>query len=646
MYLHCIYKGVEMSFNEAQLSAINHNQGPALVLAGPGSGKTTVITQRIKNLITEYHVSPKNILVITFTKMAANEMKTRYEKLIGRSEYTVTFGTFHAIYFTILKHATHIKAENIIRQDQQIDYIKRLFDRYELDITDVNEYAGQILSEIGRVKNDRIAIDEYNSKICPEKVFRDIYHRLDQMMKRNRLIDFDDMMIECYDLLSNHPDLLEAWRQKYQYILIDEFQDICQAQFDVIHLFLEKRQNIFIVGDDDQSIYGFRGARPDIMLSFEHIFTDCKRINMNTNYRSTANIVNCAKSVIEHNTNRFHKFITTDNPVGNQVQVYEFSDLTAENEFLVEQIMQWKNSGGSLAQCAILTRTNACGDTFTKHLVEKNIKFIARETVKCIFSHWIWLDICSYIQIAHGNRNRSEIFRIMNKPVRYISRDSMPHEIVNFNAVKSYYNGKQWMQQRVDDLLFDLKMIQKLKPYAAVNYIRKGAGYEDFLKTYAKEHQIAYQELVETLDEIHESARTFATFEQWFAFVEEYKEQIAEHNNHLKSRRNSSCTQEGNEQEDAVNICTLHACKGLEFEVVFIMDAIEGMMPYHKAVLEEEIEEERRMFYVAMTRAKKHLNICFTDERYNKEVQMSRFIEEMDLKYTNLHLINKDEKHR
>ena len=289
-------------FNKAQLNAINHYKGPAMVLAGPGSGKTTVITHRIKNLIEQYNISPSQILVITFTKMAATEMKERFLKLTNNRYLAVTFGTFHAIYFTILKHAYNYNAANIIRQSKQIEFITSLIDNYELEFNNKEEFVQKILSEISFVKGQRIK--EYTSVNCPPKVFEDIFNKYNQMMARKRLIDFDDMMGYCYELFDKRKDVLEAWQNKYEFILIDEFQDISDIQFDVVRQLAAKYRNIFIVGDDDQSIYGFRGARPQIMMGFQNIYKDLKRIDMNTNYRSTSNIVNAAKSLIDINKER------------------------------------------------------------------------------------------------------------------------------------------------------------------------------------------------------------------------------------------------------------------------------------------------------------------------------------------------------
>lgn len=625
-----------MAFNEAQKAAIAHGKGPAMVLAGPGSGKTTVITHRILHLIRECKVNPTNILVITFTRMAAKEMKDRFLKLSNYEYGTVTFGTFHAIFFAILKHAYHYRADNIIRTQEQMDFLKNQIRLYELEVTDENEYAGQILSEISRVKNERFRLDEYEPVNCSKQIFSKIYDRYEKMLHQRRMIDFDDMMVYCYELFTQRPDILAAWQNQYQYILTDEFQDICRAQYDVVRLLTEPRRNLFIVGDDDQSIYGFRGAKPDIMREFERDYKEAAMIHLNTNYRSDAHIVMDAGAVITHNQNRFKKDITTVNGAGAMVQVHEFETVEDENTFILQQINQISAEQPQGTTMAVLTRTNAGAGPTIQKFVELNLPFEAREPVNNIFHHWIAEDLFAYLSLAEGCRERNVFLKVMNKPVRYLSRDALPVPVVSFEQIREFYQDKDWMQTRINDLIFDLNMIQKLSPFAAVNYIRRAVGYEDYLKMYAKEHRIKEQDLLDRLDEIQESGRGYASYTEWKEYIKEYSKRLEETAKSHKEDPN-------HKNREAVHIVTMHACKGLEYDVVFLVDVNEGMTPYHKAVLNPEIEEERRMFYVAMTRAKKQLYLCFVRQRYNKKMHRSRFIEELDPNHTEYHLLEKEE---
>ena len=282
---------MKKQFSDAQSKAINHYTGPCLVLAGPGSGKTLVITHRTKNLIQNYQVNPSNILVITFTKAAATEMQERFDKLMDGQKLPVSFGTFHAVFFKILKYAYNYRAENILREDMKYRIIKELVDRENLDLEDEKEFIASIIAEIGNVKGDMIDIENYYSSNCSDEVFRRIYKGYDDRLRRKNMLDFDDMLIMCYELFRARKDILSAWQNKYQFILIDEFQDINRVQYEVMKMLAEPQNNLFIVGDDDQSIYRFRGARPEIMLNFEKDYPGSKRIVLDENYRCSGAVV-------------------------------------------------------------------------------------------------------------------------------------------------------------------------------------------------------------------------------------------------------------------------------------------------------------------------------------------------------------------
>ena len=292
-----------MKINKSQLKAINHNKGPMLVLAGPGSGKTLVITRRTQNLIEEYGVNPSNILVITFTKAAAIEMKERFHSLTQGAGKGVCFGTFHAVFFTILKYAYNFNASNIIREDQRYQLFKEIIRQLQLEIDDEKDFISNLISEISLVKGERMDLDHYYSINCSEEVFKKVYQSYQNQLRRANLIDFDDMLLLCFELLRERKDILALWQEKYQYILIDEFQDINQVQYDIIKMLALPDNNLFIVGDDDQSIYRFRGASPDIMLNFDKDYPDSTMVFLDTNYRSTKNIVNSAGNVIKNNKN-------------------------------------------------------------------------------------------------------------------------------------------------------------------------------------------------------------------------------------------------------------------------------------------------------------------------------------------------------
>lgn len=608
-----------MNFNESQLTAINFHKGPALVLAGPGSGKTAVVTMRVKTLIEQYHVNPSNILVITFTKAAANEMKERFMKLMNKSGIPVSFGTFHGVYFTILKHAYNYKAENIITEEEQLNCIKRIVSKMHLEYDNEKEFFSNILSEISRVKGDLIDINHYFSVNCAQEAFRRIYEEYDRSLKSYRKIDFDDMILYCYELFRERPDILGAWQNKYQYILIDEFQDINRVQYDVIKMLAAPQNNLFIVGDDDQSIYGFRGARPEIMQQFPKDFADTRIIQLDVNYRCQENIVKSAIKVINNNEKRFKKDIKAFRKSEEPVHVKEFSDVFEEAADVIKFIKKYQEQGIDYKEMAVLTRTNEGGRYIISKLMEYNIPFRARDTIPSLYSHWIAKNILAYINIALGNRDRNLFIQIMNKPKRYISRDALTSPIIDFDQIRDeYLNDRAWMLERIDQLEGDLHVLSNLNPFGAINYIRRGIGYDEYLREYATEMQINQDELFEVLNELLEDAREFDDYSKWFKHIEQYEERL---------KAESKSIKESN--EDAVNIVTMHCAKGLEYETVFIIDANESIVPYKKAILNNEVEEERRMFYVAMTRAKQHLHIFHVKNRFNKNLEVSRFVNEI-----------------
>lgn len=613
-----------MEKNQAQEVAISHKDGALLVLAGPGSGKTLVITERTKHLIKSHNIPENRILVITFTKAAAAEMKNRFLRLMGQDKTAVSFGTFHGIFFSILKYAYRFTAKNIVREETRIQLLKEIIHRQRLEEEDEKEFISDLISEISLVKGNMIDLNNYYSINCSDQVFRTIYNEYNNRLRQARLLDFDDMLVYCYELLSQRPDILKIWQTKFKYILIDEFQDINKLQYDIIRMLSEPENNLFIVGDDDQSIYRFRGAKPEIMLNFPEDYPDCKKIILDRNYRSTAKIVETAGRLIYHNEKRFKKNIHAVREEGQDVIIKEFKTLAEENTKLAEEILSLNKKGIDLSKIAILLRTNMGYGALVHKLMEYNIPFRMRDSLPNIYDHWISTDIISYIKIAIGNKDRSNYLRIINKPKRYISRDCFDSAEVNLEDIKDYYEDKSWVIDRLDQLEYDLDLLANSRPYGGINYIRRGIGYEDYLKEYAESRKIKVTELTDILDELMDNAKEFKSYEQWFSYIDEYKEELKKQSEKV-----------ANKDIDSVTIATIHSSKGLEFPVVFIVDVNEGITPHKKAVLPLDIEEERRLFYVAITRAKDYLYVLSTRERYNKTMDPSRFVEELKIKEKN-----------
>lgn len=613
IFLNCGVRKQEMAFSKAQTQAIMHKDGPMMVLAGPGSGKTTVITHRIQYLTKEYGIDPGDILVITFTRAAAEEMRERYEALTGGGS-RVTFGTFHSIFFRILKLAYRYTADNIVREDQQMQFVRELAQVGGLEPEDENEFAASILSEISSVKGERIALEHYYSKNCPDAVFRQLYAGYEEKMRRAGLIDFDDMMVLCLELFTERKDILSAWQRRYRYILIDEFQDINRLQYEIVRMLAKPEDNLFIVGDDDQSIYRFRGAKPEIMLGFERDYPGAGRILLDVNYRSTEEIVAPALRLIGENQKRFSKAIHTTGRHGKNVITKLWQDPGEENLAIAREIQLYLQSGVRPGDIAVLYRTNAGPRFLMEKLMEYNLPFRTRDTVPNLYEHWISRNILTYIRIAMGSRAREDILQVINRPKRYISRDAMPDETVSFERMKVFYAEKDWIAERIESLEGDLRAIARMSPLAAVNYIRQGMGYDEYLIEYAAFRRMRPEELLETADELKESAAGFKTFDEWFAHIEAYKEELLRQ---AAQRRTET---------DAITLATMHSAKGLEFPIVYILDANEGITPHSRAMLDEDMEEERRLFYVAMTRAKTRLHVYAVRERYHKKAEVSRFV--------------------
>lgn len=613
IFLNCGVRKQEMAFSKAQTQAIMHKDGPMMVLAGPGSGKTTVITHRVQYLTKEYGIDPGDILVITFTRAAAEEMRERYEALTGGGS-RVTFGTFHSIFFRILKLAYRYTADNIVREEQQMQFVRELAQAGGLEPEDENEFAASILSEISSVKGERIALEHYYSKNCPDAVFRQLYAGYEEKMRRAGLIDFDDMMVLCLELFTERKDILSAWQRRYRYILIDEFQDINRLQYEIVRMLAKPEDNLFIVGDDDQSIYRFRGAKPEIMLGFERDYMGAGRILLDVNYRSTEEIVAPALRLIGENQKRFSKAIHTTGRHGKNVITKLWQDPGEENLAIAREIQLYLQSGVRPGDIAVLYRTNAGPRFLMEKLMEYNLPFRTRDTVPNLYEHWISRNILTYIRIAMGSRAREDILQVINRPKRYISRDAMPDETVSFEKMKAFYAEKDWIAERIESLEGDLRAIARMSPLAAVNYIRQGMGYDEYLIEYAAFRRMRPEELLETADELKESAAGFKTFDEWFAHIDAYKEELLRQ---AAQRRTET---------DAITLATMHSAKGLEFPIVYILDANEGITPHSRAMLDEDMEEERRLFYVAMTRAKTRLHVYAVRERYHKKAEVSRFV--------------------
>ena len=614
-----------MKLNRGQDEAIKHGNGPCMVLAPPGSGKTLIVTERTRYLIEESEVRPDQILVITFTRYAAREMKERFERLTAGKNYPVTFGTFHSIFYGILKCAYGIGANNLMSEKESSVLLQEVLDQTDIESTpeveDEDELVRELLREVGMVKNGLYHLKDFHSKYLTQDEFAEVFRSYEHQKKELKKFDFDDMLVQCYALFRKKPEILQGWQKRFQYILIDEFQDINRVQYEVIRMLAAPRYNLFVVGDDDQSIYGFRGAKPELMLYMKQEFPALRTISLTVNYRSTEFITGAAARVILHNDTRFYKRVQSFRGRGQNVHVQEVLDEQEEAQYVTEEIQKKLDQGIKPGEIAVLFRTAVQARMISEILSEHRIPFEMRDYVTNFYKHFIVKDMMAYLQLAAGKRDRSLFLTICNRPLRYLARNSMENRQVNFEDLRKFYCDKDWMLDIIDQFDVDVRMMKNMAPYAAIQYIRKKIGYDDFLKEYAEKHQIPWKQLMDVVAELEERSKNFKSYDEWEIHIAKYTQELEEQQ--AKARKIKG------ERENKVQLMTIHSAKGLEFEDVFVIHANEGEIPHQKAEKKEEIEEERRLFYVALTRAKNNLCISYITQKNGNSIKPSRFVEEL-----------------
>lgn len=602
-------------FNEDQIKAIKWFKGPMLVLGTPGSGKTTVIVERIRNLIDIEGVAPGRILVITFTRAAANSMKQRF--VSSRDDEKVRFGTFHSFFFWVIKTAYGYRNEDILTEEERRKLIRGLLSNDDQGLSDNEELITSVLRQIEKVDSELIDIENYYSSDLPEHQFRNIYNRFKELKKKSGKLDFNDMMHMCYTLLKERPDILDLIRKSYPYILVDEFQDTNLLQYEILKMLAAPLNNLFVVGDDDQSIYGFRGARPDIMLSFKETYKDAEIVTLRTNYRCKKDITRLSGKLISHNKKRYDKELKSDSLSDGLIKIQQVKDITTQNELLISRIRDSLDKGVEASDIAVLYRTNMSPRRLIYKLREYNIPFVAKDAVPDIFSSPMVSCIMDYLYFANGDRSRKRFLRFMNKPLRYVPRDILIDENVDIHELIRRTADKGYLQTNLMLLRNHLERIRELSPLAAVSYIRKVVGIDKYVSEYSKERALDEGEFIDLLDEFQSITREFESFGDLADFAIREKKTLEEEYNKMQSDR-----------ADAIQLMTMHSSKGLEFSEVHIINCVEGEIPHKKSRREYELEEERRMFYVAMTRAMDKLYIYSPRSMAEKNMKISRFINE------------------
>lgn len=604
-----------------------HADGPAMVLAGPGSGKTFVTVHRIQRLITSQGIDPAHILVITFTKAAALEMQERFFRLMETEHLPVRFGTFHAVFYHILKQSVQYRDYTIITETEKRKLIRDIIQNDKRFVYLQEEDIEEILTAVSRYKI-KVAEAEIKSQgkedgaagmqrpgaagSAPEirKMNREdflfLFGEYQSWLAEIYKFDFDDLMTACLRLLQEEPQTLSAWQARFHYILVDEFQDISPIQYEIVRLLAAPEDNLFVVGDDDQSIYGFRGASPDSMKRFMADFGQAKQILLDVNFRCHGDIVRAAANVIAENENRIPKQIVPAHEDGKGIRICRAESEERLRELVTEMLWEERRAG-TLAACAMICRTNLECGFWAQTLHEAGIPYTMRERPKNRFSHCVIQDLCAYLALGQGDHVRRHFLRVMNRPVRYMKRDSLPETKVNREALIRYYADKPLIQARVKRLYRDIDCLAGKRVHLQIHYIRKVIGYEDFLREkYGSENA---KELIRIGEEFEAFSRRFSSVRDMRTYMEQYAEAIKE------PERNG----------EGLQLMTMHASKGLEFQTVYVPECNEGKIPSDRSETPAEIEEERRMFYVAMTRAKNKLCLLYHDGKTGKDAP-SRFL--------------------
>lgn len=594
-----------MTCTPDQRKAICHTVGPAQILAGPGSGKTFVTVHRIRHLILEENVDPGHILVITFTKAAALEMQQRFFTLMEGQKPPVWFGTFHAIFYHILKQSAQYRGYTIITETERRKLIRQIMHMHRRFCYLQEEDMEEILSVISSCKAGRKESSIPIQKMTPDDVMF-LLHEYQSYLQEFQQFDFDDLMQCCLTLLREDACCLAAWQAQFRYILVDEFQDISPVQYKIVKLLAAPEDNLFIVGDDDQSIYGFRGVSPDSMMQFLADYPQAVQIPLAVNYRCHAEIVEAAGRVITENIKRLPKDIQAVHSKGDGLELCMCPDEEALKKAFVEYLLQ-EQKEDTLTGSAIICRTNVACGLWAQVLHGAGIPYVMKEKKKNRFAHFVIRDIRAYLALGQGKYDRKYFLRIMNRPLRYLKRDSLSAEKVDREELVKWYQHMPAMQKTLHRLFQNLDCLADKRPHLQIRYIRKVIGYEGFLREKYGAKQA--QELVRVAEEFETFSRQFMTVDDMNDFIDHYTEVL----------------QEPAEQNHGIALMTMHASKGLQFDTVYLPDCNEGQIPSARSVTQEEIEEERRMFYVAMTRARHKLCLLAHKGRTGKDGP-SRFL--------------------
>ncbi|WP_207742061.1 ATP-dependent helicase [Clostridium paraputrificum] len=604
-----------MHLDKNQLKAVKANERNVLVVAAPGSGKTTVIINRIKYLVDEVGVYPSNIIVITFTKAAALNMKNRYINTFHK-ESSPFFGTFHGLFYKILlREGANI---NIIEGYITNKIIEGVLRKYSDEVNE--DRVKDAVNNISLFKTSGENINDFKPSIAKD-IFMECYDAYDKYKKENNLWDFDDLTIKVLELFKNNKRIREGYKRVFKYILVDEFQDCDDLQIEFLKLMTEGEENsLFAVGDEDQCIYSFRGSKPEYMVSFDKTFKSAKKYYLHINYRSNKNIIESSKKVISFNKERNKKDIQWYKDKDGIILCKGVYDERIQGDEISGKIRAFYNkSSYRYKENIVLYRTNMEAMSVIDSFIRNKIPFTLLDKEYNFFNHFICKDLLSYLSLAMNPYDREAFINIINKPFRYVSKTSIAYireykyEKDTFDILIEKDDTPPFQRKKLDELKRDFNYIKKSSLSSGIQYIVTDMGYIDYLKTYTERFGGNIEDLEEIVEEFKMSASSFKTIFEFFEHVDEVGKKIEE------SKRNKT--------DDRVLLSTIHGVKGMEFKNVFLINCNEDTMP-HSSSKEENIEEERRLFYVGITRAIDNLFLFVPKMRKGKFRDASRFIEE------------------
>ena len=621
-----------INLTDQQKKAVLHDRGPLLLLAVPGAGKTTVLTVRLAYLVLVKDVDPQTILCLTFGRAAAREMRERFVKHFGKMiQGNLHFSTIHSFAFEVVRTACRQRGiefkvlEEQTGAESKTGVLRRIYQKHNI-VVPSDEQLEELQNAICYVKNTLLTPED-----CPETdienfsaIFNDYAN-----YKRNcrpRLIDYDDMLSLAYEELKENPECLKTYRRRFNYILTDESQDTSLLQHKIIELVVKPQANIFVVGDDDQSIFGFRAAEPKYLLRFEQTYPGAKILRMEQNFRSTPQIVEVSRQFIRSNTLRFDKQMFTKNPKGDALQIVRFEDSKEQYQFLVRKLKEQKD----LTKVGVLFRNNLSAICLADDLKRAGIPFYMREAGKQrFFNHWATQDILNFLRFSFSDKSLPVFERIFSKltcPVKKQQLENLKarpidRSIFDILARQPGISSKQ--RGELLELKRKFKKLNTLSPAKAIEFIRDELGYDKTLRRICDSLGFSEDYIGNLLDILVSIARNEKT--------------IVSLANHLNSLEEEMTLSYKNKHSNSVTLSTIHSAKGLEWEQVYLIDLLEGIIPERETIKadkngqKELLEEERRLFYVGMTRAKRQLTLCSVKYYLGKRVQTSRFVREADL---------------